>query len=261
MFTTGFKTFFGYAVFAFFAAILYGYASGGNGTGPISLGYKGGVGDHAGYGILLFTSLAAGAIAGVLVFFRDADAEQVANYMGVAEAPIGQRPTAPNFWPLVGAVGVGLMVVGLVSGWPLFAAGVILVSVVIVEWMMSAWADRATGDPVANKALRDQVMQPFEVPILGFAAIALLVLAMSRIFLAVSATGAVVAAGLAAVLIFGTAVLLNFRPTIPKNLAAGLLVLGCASLLVGGIVAAAIGEREFHEENPHDEPVSHGDEG
>ncbi len=260
MFTTGFKTFFGYAVFAFVAAMLYGYATGGDGTGPISLGYKGGVGDQAGYGILLFTALAAGTIAGVLVFFRDADADQVANYMGTSDAPIGQRPTAPNFWPLVGAVGVGLMVVGLVSGWPLFAAGIILVGVVIVEWMMSAWADRASGDPAANKVLRDQVMQPFEVPILGFAAIAMFVLAMSRIFLAVSASGAVVAAGAAALLIFGTAVLLNFRPTIPKNLAAGLLVLGCASLLIGGIVAAAVGERDFHEA-PEGEEVGHGDEG
>ena len=53
MFTPGFKLFFGIAVALATAAVIHGYTTGGTHVGPISLGWKGGVGDHLGYGILL----------------------------------------------------------------------------------------------------------------------------------------------------------------------------------------------------------------
>ena len=52
MITTGSKFFYALAGVLLVAAVVYGYSTGGGEVGPLSLGYKGGVGDHLGYGIL-----------------------------------------------------------------------------------------------------------------------------------------------------------------------------------------------------------------
>lgn len=73
MFTTGFKFFFGLFLAFLSSAVLYGYTSGGNHVGPISLGWKGGVGDHTGYGILLALAAVTLAISLLLIILRDLD--------------------------------------------------------------------------------------------------------------------------------------------------------------------------------------------
>ena len=45
MITTGSKFFYGLASLLFVTGVVYGYATGGGGVGPVSIGYKGGVGD------------------------------------------------------------------------------------------------------------------------------------------------------------------------------------------------------------------------
>ena len=73
MFTTGFKLYFGIAVGLFIAAIVHGYATGGGHVGPLTWGWKGGVGDHIGYVVLMGLSVVSGTLGLVLVAFRDAD--------------------------------------------------------------------------------------------------------------------------------------------------------------------------------------------
>ena len=143
MFTTGFKFFFGIGVALSTAAVVYGYTTGGNHMGPISLGWKGGVGEHIGYGLLVGLSMSAVGIALTLIFFRDADPADQADYMGVDDI----APTAPvtgSHWPIVGAFGAGTMAIGLVLNTAVFVVGLVICSLVAVEWMMDAWADRAT---------------------------------------------------------------------------------------------------------------------
>ena len=48
MFTTGFKFFFGLTIALTVGAVAYGYSTGGEHVGPVTLGWKGGVGDHVG---------------------------------------------------------------------------------------------------------------------------------------------------------------------------------------------------------------------
>ena len=57
MITTGSKWFFGLGFVALVLAAAYGWTTGGNGLGPLTAGYKGAVGDHFGYGILLSSGL------------------------------------------------------------------------------------------------------------------------------------------------------------------------------------------------------------
>lgn len=260
MFTTGFKFFFGLGIALATGAVVYGYTSGGNHMGPISMGWKGGVGDHLGYGLLLGLALVAMTIALFLVTFRDADPAAQAHYMGVDQVAT-TTPVTRSFWPVVGAFGAGTMAIGLVLHTAVFVVGLCVVGAVAIEWMMDAWSDRATGDPEANRALRNRVMSPIEIPAAGAAGVGVVVLAVSRILLASSKNGAVIVAAVVAVLILGLAVLVTQRPHISKNLAAGLaLTLGVA-VLAGGIVATVTGEREFH---PHvvdgDDHGDHDDE-
>lgn len=256
MFTTGFKFFFGLGVALATGAVLYGYTSGGNHMGPLSMGWKGGVGDHVGYGVLLGLAFVAMGIALFLVVFRDADPAAQAHYMGVEE--IASTPAVTrSFWPVVGAFGAGTMAIGLVLNTAVFIVGLCVVGAVAIEWMMDAWSDRATGDPEANRALRNRVMAPIEIPAAGAAAVAVAVLAVSRILLASSKNGAVLVAGVAAVVIFGVAILVTQRRQIPTNLVAGLtLTLGVA-VLAGGIVATVTGEREFHPHEVHSDDGDH----
>ena len=256
MFTTGFKFFFG--MFAAFtaAALVYGYASGGDVVGPLSLGWKGGVGDHIGYGVLVALSTASLAVGLVLVSFRDADPEAQAHLLGVDDVA-ADRAVARGFWPVVASFGVGAAVVGLVLHPLVFVGGLALVALSLVEWTMDAWADRATGDAAANRELRNRIMAPIEIPVIGALSIGVVVLAASRILLAVPALGAVAAAGVIAVLILAGAVVYVNRPGLGRRLIGGLGVAAAFALLLGGVLAAVVGERDFE----HHEPETHEESG
>ena len=250
MLTTGFKLFFGFFLAAATAAVLFGYTSGGSHLGPLTAGYKGAVGNQAGYTILLSAGLLALVLAVITILFRDADATAQAQLLGVDVVP-AQRPLGASYWPLVAALAAGAIVVGLVLSSAIFVAGLILLAVVIFEWMIQSWADRATGDADANRAIRNRVMAPIEVPVLAFAAIAIVILCLSRVFLAVSKEAAVyVAIGVAAVIMLG-AIAFAMRPKVTRNMVAAAVLLFGLAVIGGGIVSAAVGQREIHhEEHP-----------
>ena len=261
MFTTGFKFFFGLAIALSGAAIVYGYDSGGNHVGPISLGWKGGVGDQFGYGMLMVLALSALFVAIMIVSYRDADPAAQAHLQGVDAVPTG-APVVGSFWPVVGAFGVGTTAVGLVLHPVVFGLGLIILVLSLFEWTIDAWADRATGDPVANRELRNRIMGPIEIPVAGLLIVGVIVLAASRILLTVSQLGAVVVAGvLATIILLGAAVYVH-RPGSGRQIVAGLALVGALALIVGGVLAAVNGERDFehHGDDETDEESSESGE-
>ncbi|MGB5755849.1 MAG: hypothetical protein WBM50_02960, partial [Acidimicrobiales bacterium] len=86
MFTWGSKYLFGVSAAAFVAAIAYGLITGGNPVGVVAAGYKGGVGEHVGYTLLLSASLSALVLGIVSVITRDGDAEEMAALAGSERA-------------------------------------------------------------------------------------------------------------------------------------------------------------------------------
>lgn len=247
MFTAGFKFFFKLFVVLITAAIVYGYTSGGNHVGPLSVGWKGGVGDHTGYGILLALATVSLVISLALIAFRDADAEAQAELLNVDRIPIPpQRAVKASWWPTVSAFGIGTTVIGLVLHPAIFVLGLATVGLVVVEWTMDAWADRVTGDTKANRMLRNRIMAPIEIPVLGALAVGIVVLAASRILLTVSALGAVLATSVIAVIILAYASVYVAWPELARKFIPELAILACFVLLVGGVLAAIKGEREFH---------------
>ena len=246
MITTGSKFFYALAGVLLVAAVVYGYSTGGGEVGPLSLGYKGGVGDHLGYGILLVGAVASLFAGFCTTAFRDADPDAGAALLGT-DAPPVPAPSGTSYWPVVGAFGVALVLVGVVLNNVFFVAGLVALGAVAVEWTMQAWADRATGDPAVNREIRNRIMLPIEVPVVSILVIMVVVLGYSRVFLAVSKLGAVWVALAIAALVFGIGALLSLRPRIPANLVAGLLAVAAVVTVGAGIVAAVNGEREFHE--------------
>lgn len=260
MLTTGFKIYISFALVGLVAMSLYGVASGDlNGDnylgildpaaiiGVLSLGWKGGVGDHVGYAVLLFFTIAAGFLGLTLVGYRDADAEAVARLTDTGDIPPAAGPTANNIWPFVGALSVGVTMFGLVVGSAIFVVGLILLAVVGLEWMMSAWADRATADPAVNAELRTRIMAPFEIPLLAGGVIAVVVLSASRIMLTVSAANAVWLAMVMTLIIMAAAIAIAMAPEIKKSTIVSIIAVGVIAIVTLGIVSAAVGPREFHE--------------
>jgi hypothetical protein len=262
MLTTGFKLFFGWCLAWLAAAAVYGYTTGGRHIGPITAGYKGPVGEHVGYAVLLICGVFAGTIGLMLVAFRDAGAKAAAELLGTDTVPV-QTPVGASYWPLIAAFGAGTLALGLVLNAAVFVVGLVIVIAAGAEWTMQAWADRATGDPEVNSHLRDRIMSPIELPVGAVLAIVAVPLAASRVFLAVSKFGAVwVASGFAAV-VFLVAILVATRPKMSKNIVAAAVLVGGIGLLSAGIVSAAIGQRDFEHhgtEQSGADDTEHSDE-
>jgi hypothetical protein len=258
MFTTGSKWFLGLGTLSLVLAAVYGWATGGTDLGPVTGGYWGGVGDHLGYTLLVSIGLLSILMGLVSLATRDADAAALAELVGSDAAPQAVPPADPAYWPILGAFGAGLVVLGLVISNVLFVAGFFVLLAVLVEWMVLAWSDRATGDAGANKVVRDRLMAPFEVPLAGALVLGVAIFAFSRVFLTASKLGAVGAATVLAVAILAIGVLLASRPKVSANMVAGVLAFSAVGVIALGVVSVARGERTIEH---HEEEHSEGEEG
>ena len=265
MFKTGSRFLFGLAAFGYVAAIVYAAATGDHGIGmdsiigPLTGGYKGYVGDHVGYSVLVGLSAASLGLGIFFTALRDGDPEASAQVMGLETVPEVPAPDRVNYWPIVGAFSLGALVIGLAVGPAMFIVGGVGLAITGVEWAVRAWSDRATGDPEVNRAIRDRFLRPVEIPGLALIGIGLMVLAVSRILLALPKTGGYVVFGLVPAVIFILGYLVANRPKISQSAIAGMLLIGGIVLLGGGVVAAIAGEREH--EGGHDTEHDAGDEG
>ena len=250
MFTTGSKYFFGLAAFAFVAALVYGGATSGHElnmdtlVGVISLGYKGTVGDQFGYSILigLFgSSLFLGCAASA---FRDADPDAEAQLLQLDTVPETSAPQGVSYWPVLAAFGATTVLIGFVVGAPLVVFGAIAVGVATFEWAAKAWSERATGDPAVNRAIRNRVLYPVEIPLLAVVGIAVLVLSISRVLLALPKTGSYIVFGGVPTLILLVGWFVTTKPKVNRNLVTVLVLLAGVAVLAGGIVGAAVGPRK-----------------
>jgi hypothetical protein len=256
MITTGAKFYFGLAAEAIAGAIVYSWGSHGGLTGGLTGGFYGGVGEHTGYVVLLAAATVAAFIGSMVIAFRDADPEAQREAARLEELPATHTPRDASYWPILGAAAAACAVLGLVSSSLLFLFGVILGIVVLLEWMVSSWSERATGDPEVNRRIRNRLMNPIEIPLFGAIGVAVLVLSVSRVLLAVSETGAPIVAIVIAVLILGLASAYAAAPKAGRTLIAIVCVLGGLGVLAGGIIGAAEGSRNYekHEADHHTTP-------
>ena len=265
MFTWGSKYLFGVAVASLVGAAVYGLTSGGDVIGVISIGYKGGVGEHLGYGVLVAIGFVYLLLGVLNVITRDGDASEGAALVGADTALTVSTPRSASFWGLLGAFGVACLVVGVAVSQAFVILGIAVLAVVLLEWVVLAWSDQATGDPEVNRVVRNRVLGPIEVPLLALLGVGAIVIGLSRVLLSVSEVGSTVVAILTAALVFGSAIAIA-KSNAPRAIISGVVAVGAIFVLAGGIVGAVVGEREIvhhHEEEPgaHDEGGEGDDEG
>lgn len=274
MITTGSKFFFGLAGASLLAAVVYGVITNGMDQGgvitlltgagavdavlgPLTLGYKGGVGEHVGYVLLLGSAVSCLALGLATSAFRDGDVESLAELdPGAIEAPAALAPTAANYWPLAAAAGGALVTLGLALGPVIFVVGSVIVALAAVMWTVRAWADGATADPAVNRTVRDRFIRPFEFPVGALLSAAALVFCLSRLFLALGKNGSWIAALLSGAVIFTVGNVMSTRPQLRRGLVGTVLAVGFAVVVATGIVGAVKGER-FHHEAPSAETGGH----
>lgn len=252
MITTATKLFAGAAVAALLGAWIYGWGTGGGLTGVMLFGFKGGVGELTGYTVLVAAASVLGGLGTATALLRDADPEQQAAVARLEAAPPVTAPAGSSYWPVLGALAAVLAVVGLVASPVLFVIGALGLLLVTIEWMVTAWSERATGDPGVNRQIRHRLMYPIEIPVGSVLVILVLVVSFSRVFLALDKTTTAVVAIAVGALILAAAFVVAYRPKISKDALALLLVVGAVVAIAAGVIAAAAGSREFepHEEEP-----------
>ena len=232
------RYFAGRVALATVAAVVLGVATGMDGNGNIVM-----------FGVIVLGTAAAAfaLLAGLTLSVGDGDS--------IDRERSHTHPATPAYWPVMSAVGMGVLMVGLVTDGILAILGVAILVVAAVEWTVSAWAERLSTDQVANAEHRDRLLAPFEIPLYGGLAIALPVLLISRVLLASSRNGASWIAIAVSSVILAFAFVLYAYPQMRKAIVASILLLGGVGIIVAGITAAAIGERDFHhhEEEPHEE--------
>lgn len=277
MVTTGSKYFFSLFGLGLLAAVVYGIISNGVGhggiinvisgpgavdaiTGPLTLGYKGGVGDHLGYTILMGFALANFGLGFASSAFRDGDAGALAELNGDDVVPAIVAPTALSYWPLVMSFGAALVVIGLVTSSVTFTIGCVVIILTGVEWTISAWAEAQTADPELNAAIRRRLMSPIEIPGSAVIGIGAVVFCVSRAFLMASEEGAVWVALAMLILVLAVALIASARPQLRRTAVIGVLLVAGLAILAIGITGTAVGPRQYerHGFEPGAEQVKPG---
>jgi hypothetical protein len=264
MFKTGSKFLLGLAAFGFIGAYWYAYGTGDHGgahkklgpvhmpdmaalLGPLTLGYKGHVGEHAGYAILIGLFATALFLGIVFSALRDAEPHHVAEVAGTEAVPEVPAPVSANYWPLVGAFSLASIAIGLAVGPPLVVIGGIGLACTVVEWAVSAWSDRATGDPEVNRAIRHRFLNPVEIPVGAVIGIGGLVFCISRVLLAVPKTPAYFIFGGVPLLVLGIGVLVAMVPKLSKSIIAAMLIVFALAILASGVAAGIHGAHKSEE--------------
>ena len=261
VFTPAFRFLAGLAIFSLVAALVVGISSAVQSPidrvlGPLTLGWKGGIGNHVGY--IFFVGLfgVSAGLAGILIAFRDADPEAEAQIVHTATVPAAPVPVGANFMPALTAFGFVLMIVGLATRTPLYATiGLVVVICAAFVWTLRAWAERATGDDTANADLYHRFIDPLRTPVIAILSIAVVAIGLSRLLLSVSKTNSVIVFGVVAALFFIVATILALRPSSARSVTTVLVILGAIAIIAAGIVGAVNGERKF-EEHPATESGS-----
>jgi hypothetical protein len=229
MFTTGSKLHVGLGVFATLTLVVVGVTTGGD------LGRTAVVG--------LAAALIALALL-IVINFSTRDATVDPNdTASVADAAACRRAPSASAWPMVGALGAGLIVVGLVTRPAFFKAGVVVLLATLVEWMVLGWSERASADPAYNASVRKRLLHPIEFPLLGAGMLAVIIYSFSRIMLFVSKSGSPAVFGLLAALVLLAGVLFAYRPNIKQSVAIGVSGIALVGLASTGVVMALDGQR------------------
>jgi hypothetical protein len=197
---------------------------------------------------LVFLAVALGVVAGINLFVRDSDVA-ADDPAGATESAAARRAPMPSIWPVIGALGGVLVVLGLITYPVVFVFGIVTLLAAVVEWMLEAWSERASASQQFNTDVRERLAHPAEFPVLAALLVGVVVYSFSRIMLFLSKTGGPIAFGVVAALVLAVGFLIAYRPQLKSSAVQAVAAIAILGLVAGGVVTAIAGERELH---PHE---------
>ncbi|MCX6519957.1 MAG: hypothetical protein NTZ21_04765 [Actinobacteria bacterium] len=233
MFTTGSKLFIGASVLAIVAAVAFGVSYDGAAAWTAAIG-------------LISVSIALLFLMAINFWVRDSNVGGMDSDATTTSAAAQERPSN-SMWPAVGAFGGALVAVGLVATPVVFKAGIVVLLIALFEWLVQAWADRASSDRRFNASVRGRIMHPLEFPVLGAVGLTVIIYSFSRIMLFLSKESGPAVFIIVASLITLGGFLFASRPTVKTSVIAGICTIGTLGLVSTGAVMAIDGERSMHE--------------
>ena len=236
MFTTGSKYFIALSVLSSIALAVYLIF-----VGPSSIG-----------GTALFGMIAAtGLLAGLALSTRDGDTETAVGAQAAMTAP------SSSMWPLVSVLGAVVILLGTITTPIVFILGIVVVLAAIVEWVIQAWSERASGDATYNDQVRKRILNPLEYPVLATVGLGVIIFSFSRVMLAIDKSAGAVGFIVVASLVLLAGILFSVRPNLKRSLVTGICVFGALGLVSSGIAGMGSGLREDLAKAAEEDHYSH----
>lgn len=226
------KALWGLGALAVVAAIAYGVATN----------------DSSGGAILAF--VATGAILlGVVVVIADPDREPffVAGAPLSEQTAVGGRPSVPSPWPLIAAVALGALAIGAATDAVVVVIAAILLAVSGVGWLLQTWTEHPTYTGQYAARLKERLLLPVGLPVGVASLVAVIVISLSRIFLALPENGTRAVALAVALVILLSAFAVAASERMARTALTLLIVFAFASLIGAGVAGLVHGERKFEK--------------
>lgn len=169
---------------------------------------------------------------------RDADTDD--EFASGAAADVPSR----SMWPLVGAAGALLTLVGSITTPLYFILGLVVLAATLVEWVVQAWADRASSDPSYNAAVRKKILHPIEFPVLAAVGLGVIILSFAEIMLAIERSAGAVMFIVISSWVLAVGVVIAVRPNLRRGIVTVIAVIGSVAVVAGGLLGNASGMRE-----------------
>lgn len=223
MFTPGSKFFLGLSGLALISAVMYTIF-----VNPSDIGA------YALFGLLL----SGGLVSGFSFYTRDGDSDTEAEAVEAAASS-----PAPSFWPLVFALGIAVVLLGVATHPIVFVLGIAVLVGGGVEWTIQSWAERASADSEFNSFVRHRAIGALDYPGLAAAGLGVIAYLFSRIMLAASKSGAAVIFIVVAAVVLTFGFLIATKPSLRGKSVALVVTAGALLLTVAGVATAISGER------------------
>lgn len=213
-------------------------------------------GDRSAFLLLLASGLALAALGGLAYAYMQPDPLEVVELDSTrTEArPADTTDVArPAPWPMLFAMALGVVAIGAALGKTVLLLGSVLALAAGFVWLSQVWREHPSWTQAMTDRLNNRFVVPIGLPgtILVLAGIG--VYSFSRILLALAGEGAVIVAGVTAVVLLVAFAVIATKPNAGRR-ALGALAAGAAILLVGSGIASAMNTPEHHvEDAPHSE--------
>lgn len=215
-------------------------------------------GDHMGATLLvtLFVAGLAFAAATSLRPVTDTDLEVL---VPEGAPPPARHPvadpgpsTSPTLFPFAAAAGITILGVGLTTGLSIIVLGSVVTALAGAGWLGRSWRDHPLWTARFGRRVGDRAVGPFSYPVVALVLGAIVAFSISRLYLAISESAAVVVSVLIAAFVLGGAVILSAGRNVGARLTGLLAAVALVSVLAAGVAGYAAGERTIR---PHESKV------